>query len=136
MCSEFSSPIFTKNKNTILHEGVLEFIKLINEDMFVPFTIFENYKFTDLILYNTNTYIKNIFIATNSNTEQSLPQNQIMLLCDMSMTLIKTLSEFLNININNLSIDLILYMSPERKICPEMNIYGKSTCQFRINNYI
>lgn len=120
ICSKHSSSILTKSHNTILHTGILKFIELINADMFVPFTIFNNYEFTDLILYNTNTHFKNIFIASNSNDEQSISKNQLMLLCNISNSIVHSLSKILNISVKGLFIDLILYMSPTKKICPNI----------------
>ncbi len=126
ICYKNSSSIFTKSRDTILHTGILKFIQLINEDMFVPYTIFDDYNFTDLILYKSNTFFSNIFIATNSDKEQSLTKNQLLLLCNISNTMILTLSNILKINTDGLFIDLILYMSPAKKICPKATKIMKS----------
>ncbi len=120
ICYKNSSSVFTKSRDTILHTGILKLIQLINEDMFVPYTIFDDYKFTDLISYKTNTFFSNIFVATNSNIEQSLTKNQLLLLCNISSAMILTLSNILKINVDGLFIDLILYMSPAKKMCPNI----------------
>ena len=112
ICANYQSPIFTKSSKTILHEGVLKCLQIINGEMFVPFTIFDD-MCNDLTLYNTDSYLKNILIS-NSNMNNKI----ITLLCNLSIVVINSLSEFLGISVKNLSIDLILYMSPTIKICP------------------
>lgn len=120
ICSNYKSPIFTKSKDTILHDGVYKFIQMINEDIFVPYDVFKNDMNNDLTLYTTNTYLKNILITSK------LPINEIILLCKLSNTLINTLHEFLNVDISNLNIDIIMYCSNAKKICPTNG--GSLTC--------
>lgn len=112
ICSNHKSPIFTNSKDTILHDGVYKFIEMVNKDIFVPYTIFENDMNTSLTLYTTNTPLKNILISTK------LPTSEIYFLCKLSNTLILTLQEFLNIDVSLLNIDIIMYCSNAKKICP------------------
>jgi hypothetical protein len=103
ICTNMPSSIFDKSSNhTILHSGILKFLQLINDDMFVPYTIFNDDPYNDLVMYNTNTHLKNILIASN-NDKVALPRNQIILLCNLSTTLIDSLGEFLDINKKNMS---------------------------------
>lgn len=119
ICSNISSPIFTKSPDTILHTGTLKFLQLINDDMFVPYTIFMKEPYNNLTIYNTNTCLKNILIASEDN-KTILSNTQIKLLCNLSITIIKSIGEFLNIDTKNQNIDLFLYMSSAKKICPNV----------------
>jgi hypothetical protein len=117
ICSNTVSPIFTTSSDTILNHSVLKFLQLVNNDLFVPYTIFNNDSYTNLVMYEINDYIQNILIATD-NVRPLLTSKQILLLSNLSTTLISSFGEFLNIDTKNLHIDLILYMSSAKKICP------------------
>lgn len=117
ICSNTPSTIFTKSHTTLLHGGILKFMEVINSDFFVPYTIFDNDPYNNLIMYQTNNYLKTILVAT-SDTKSVLSHDEMILLCNLSTTLINSLGEFLNISTKDLKIDLILYMSSSKKLCP------------------
>jgi hypothetical protein len=142
ICSKTQSSLFTKSSATIINNNVLEFLELINGDLFVPYRIFNDDDITNIIMYQTNTQIKNILLASNKY-KSLLTQIQLQSLLKLSITLITSLSQFLNININNLSIDLILYMSNAKKICPKIknqtisyeHVNSGSTTSYHDSNY-
>lgn len=142
ICSKTQSPLFSKSSTTLLNNNVLEFLQIINDDLFVPYQIFNDDNMENIIIYQSNTQIKNILIASNKSTSLLTPK-QLQSLLTLSTTLISTFSQFLNINTNNLSIDLILYMSNAKKICPKIknqtisyeHVNSGSTTSYHDANY-
>jgi len=117
---ENASTILTIDSNTSLHTGVLYMIEYMNMSKFMSYDVFMNMdaKFTDVKIYQTNTNIKNIYLLANDN-ETNYDVNQLDFMCQIGDTVINTMNQLFNKTINNLNVDLILFLSNALKKFPE-----------------
>jgi hypothetical protein len=111
ICTKNMTPLFSKSNMTLLNENTLTFLQLLNDDLFVPYSIFNNDNMESVMIYQTNTYIKNILIIANG-------KSLLNPLLKLSNTLITSLGEFLGLKYDGINIDLILYLSNCQKVCP------------------
>src|SRR5579863_7310464 len=91
-------------------------VSISDNDTFFPSSISKDYKFTYIHTYHTTTPIKTIHIPTTT-TKPPFTQQQLSTILHYSMTLILTLSQYLNKNPSE-SIHIVLYLSPLPKQCP------------------
>lgn len=119
---ENASTILTKDSITSLHTGVLYMIEYMNMSKFMSYDVFMNLnsKFTDIKVYQTNSNIKNIYLLAHDN-ETNYDITQLNFLCQIGDCVINTMNQIFNKTINNLNVDLILFLSNALKKFPEHN---------------
>lgn len=123
-----ASTILTRGQSTSLHTGILNMIEYMNMSRFMSHDVFMNInsKYTNVNVYKTNTNIEYIYLLASKDTTTYTPNydvKKLPFLCQVADTIINTFNKFnvLNKNINNLGVNLILFLSSAKKLFPKHN---------------
>lgn len=114
-----------KSNDSILHPGLIDMLILFNMSKFMAYDVFKDLaqkNYNDVTIYETDSYINQIFLLTSCNLQNKcLNEDKLILICQIADLTVNTLNKLAHLRGQNINkkFDLMLYFSNAEKKFPQ-----------------